>query len=403
MLPSHVVTAARRFRLADRRRVGRGVRRERGAVLVHAAVAMTGLLAFSALTIDLGTVWVARAQAQNAVDAAALAGAVSLAYVDPSNVDAAVASARAIGQTHAIWGDAIAPGLMTVTAGSCPAGAPSITGDCLNVAVERGGAAGAPLPVFFSRIFGGTPTRMRASASAKVMLGNSSPCVHPVAIPDSWIETTGTWSYASRFVPPDRYTPPDPSSAGSGHTVVEMNGQMITIDRGHIDTPEVLGDNYYSLDLPRVGGEALSLDDRYLDNMTSCTGQPVSIGDTVYTMGAHQILTQQAVNQLVAMDPGATWDGSKVVGSLYGVSPRIIQIVLYDPAEFYAAVSVTPPAPEEYRAPMRVRNIIGFFIAQPMDSASMTGVVMPVPGNFDQAAPSISQDAAFMRSVALVR
>ena len=88
MLPSLVVTAARRLRSADPGRAGRGVRAgrarrpgERGAVLVHAAVAMTGLLAFSALTIDLGTVWVARGQAQNAVDAAALAGGISFAYV----------------------------------------------------------------------------------------------------------------------------------------------------------------------------------------------------------------------------------------------------------------------------------------------------------------------------------
>src|SRR3712207_6859544 len=43
----------------SRRRPGGG---ERGAVLVHVAVAMTGLLAFSALSIDLGTMWVARAQ-----------------------------------------------------------------------------------------------------------------------------------------------------------------------------------------------------------------------------------------------------------------------------------------------------------------------------------------------------
>ena len=59
-------------------------RDERGAVLVHVAVAFTGLLAFSALSIDLGVLWAARRQAQNAADSAALAGAVSLAYVDPA-------------------------------------------------------------------------------------------------------------------------------------------------------------------------------------------------------------------------------------------------------------------------------------------------------------------------------
>ena len=48
---------------------------ERGAVLVHVAVAMLALIAFSALAIDYGALLVSRSQAQNAADAAALAGA----------------------------------------------------------------------------------------------------------------------------------------------------------------------------------------------------------------------------------------------------------------------------------------------------------------------------------------
>src|SRR5688500_1400666 len=100
MLASH---AAARFRTATTGDVcavaGSG---ERGAVLVHAAVAMAGLLAFSALTVDLGSMWVVRAQAQNAADAAALAGTVSLAYVDPTDFDAARAAAHAIVQAHRV-------------------------------------------------------------------------------------------------------------------------------------------------------------------------------------------------------------------------------------------------------------------------------------------------------------
>ena len=419
MLPSHVVTAARRFRTADVRRVGRRTRRpgertarERGAVLVHAAVAMTGLLAFSALTIDLGTVWVARAQAQNAVDAAALAGAVSLAYVDPSNLDAAVASARAIGQTHAIWGDPIAPGLMTVTAGSCPAGAPSITGSCLNVAVERGGAAGAPLPVFFSRIFGGTPTRMRASASAKVMLGNSSTCVRPFAIPDRWTETSGPWTFDSIFeryqpgspgalVPnPDSYDPPGPGGTGTGHDRTELMNQEIQIVRGPIDVPVVRGRTMYSLDLPRTGGDGLTVRERYEENVVSCAGEPVSIGQTVYTAYSHQEWTQDSVNVLFDRDAGARWDGTKIVDSAFTVSPRIVPIVLYDPDEFSQRL---PSPAEEYRAPMIVRNIVGLFITERVDGGTITGIVVPLPGAFDQRSTLLTQDASFLHSVALVR
>ena len=53
-------------------------RGERGAVLVNAAIAMIGLISFSALVVDYGILWSARRQAQNAADAGAMAAAVSL-------------------------------------------------------------------------------------------------------------------------------------------------------------------------------------------------------------------------------------------------------------------------------------------------------------------------------------
>ena len=59
--------------------------RERGAVLLHVTVAMLGLLAFSTLVIDYGIFWAARRQAQNSADAGALAGAMGLAYDDPTD------------------------------------------------------------------------------------------------------------------------------------------------------------------------------------------------------------------------------------------------------------------------------------------------------------------------------
>src|SRR3712207_1561377 len=111
----------------SRRRPGGG---ERGAVLVHVAVAMTGLLAFSALSIDLGMLWVARAQLQNAADAAALAGGVSLAYLG-SDEDSARASAQAIVQQHQVWGQQVPAAAAAVTSGTCPSGSPASPGSCL--------------------------------------------------------------------------------------------------------------------------------------------------------------------------------------------------------------------------------------------------------------------------------
>ena len=78
--------------------------RERGAVLVHVAVAMLGFLGFSALVIDYGIMWSSRRQAQNAADAAALAAAISMAFDAPGDYDRARATAKRVGETHKIFG-----------------------------------------------------------------------------------------------------------------------------------------------------------------------------------------------------------------------------------------------------------------------------------------------------------
>src|SRR5688572_11894621 len=162
MLPSHALDRPAAETGSVRAAAGQG---ERGAVLVHAAVAITGLLAFSALTVDLGSMWVIRAQAQNAADAAALAGTVSLAYVNPNDMEAARASARAIVAAHRVWGETVAPSAVTVTTETCPAGSPATTGHCVNVSLGLGAVHGTPLPTFFARLVGGTATNVRASAS----------------------------------------------------------------------------------------------------------------------------------------------------------------------------------------------------------------------------------------------
>ena len=65
---------------------------ERGSILIAVAVCLVGLIAFSALVVDYGVLWVSRTQAQAAADAGALAGAISIAANSP-NADAEAAEA----------------------------------------------------------------------------------------------------------------------------------------------------------------------------------------------------------------------------------------------------------------------------------------------------------------------
>jgi hypothetical protein len=63
---------------------------ERGSVAIVVALALTVLLGFAALVVDVGLSWAVRAEAQTAADAAALAGASRLA----AGPTAAVAAVR---------------------------------------------------------------------------------------------------------------------------------------------------------------------------------------------------------------------------------------------------------------------------------------------------------------------
>jgi hypothetical protein len=367
-------------------------------VLVHVAVAMTGLLAFSALSIDLGTLWVARGQAQNAADAAAHAGVVSLAFVNPADTDAARAAAQALVGEHSVWGEPVQPASVQVQVGTCPEGAPTGPGECVRAVVERGGASGSPLPVFFSRIFGASATTVRASASGKVMVGNATNCLRPWAIPDRWIEADG-----SPWTPEDRYQAYVPGTSnplpGPRDTYVAPGfqvgavGMRMSLERADIDHGGVVGDAFYMLDMP---SDESNDEHRYEQNIERCNGMTVAVGDTMPLVQAHVSSTETAVLQLVAQDPGAYWDGSAVRNSQFAVSPRIVAVALYDPDALAAqpVLSVGSPA--------IVRNIAGFFVTG-FEGNRLRGVLVPTAGAFDAARPALPSEAAFLRNVALVR
>src|SRR5262245_4061154 len=153
---------------------------ERGAILVQVTVAMLGLLAFSVLVIDYGILWSSRRQAQNAADAGALAGAIGLAFDDPtdfSDTGPAKVSAHAAAIANKVFGAAPDNDITTdITflgpsfASPCPDD-PAAT--CVKVDVYRTSARGNPLPTFFGRLAGVISQDISATATAKVESGTS--------------------------------------------------------------------------------------------------------------------------------------------------------------------------------------------------------------------------------------
>src|ERR1700736_6177811 len=81
--------SARRIRTNDPRSRDTDRDKERGVTIALVAVAMVSIIGMAALSIDIGTLYQAKAEAQRAADAAALAAArvISISGItgDPSN------------------------------------------------------------------------------------------------------------------------------------------------------------------------------------------------------------------------------------------------------------------------------------------------------------------------------
>ena len=109
---------------------------------MHVALAMLALIAFSALAIDYGALLVSRSQAQNSADAAALAGALSLAFDDPDDIARAQAAAAAAGIANQVLGAApsIVPATDVQLVIPCPPGAPGLPDTCIRANVYRSAA-----------------------------------------------------------------------------------------------------------------------------------------------------------------------------------------------------------------------------------------------------------------------
>lgn len=443
-----------------------GYRNERGAVLVHVAIAMIGLLAVSALTIDAGVKWVARGQAQNAADAGALAGAVAAAFDDPNDLtDTGLAKQSALNYALAnlVWGEAPDVQVSTdVTFPPCPDGS---TDTCIKVDVYRNQLRGNPLPTFFARIVGILDQGVRATATAQILTGSATDCLKPWAIVDRWDEFEGAeidypndtdWNPSSTYdrystkpqVPQedDYYVPPTPDSPGTGWTVLPGDiGRQFAIRTDPPGNGAVSSGWYRSLDLPRtdtgnLGGNA------YGANIVSCNGYPVSIaaagtvcpepsaiatfddkvawaakGCVRVQTGIIQGQTISGIEELFNRDPAARWNPSMNGGaggignSSFTPSPRIVPIAVMD-IDAYLSVD-----PSGSGGVIKVVNIFGFFIEGMGDVAAdgtiifdpndplknknkvVVGRIMTLPGLALAGQAPINQNAAFLQSILLVR
>jgi hypothetical protein len=257
--------------------------------------------------------------------------------------------------------------------------------------VYRNGEFGStPLPTIFGKLLNITSQGVRATATAVAATANNSGnCLRPWMIPDKWAENTAP---SDKFNGADVYAPPDPVTGlgGTGFKVPQDIGAIVTLHPNTKDT--IAPSDYFAVDLDGTGGA------NYRDNISRCSGVSVSIGDTLTSLPGNMAgPTKQGVGDLVGSDPGATWNGTAVVGSAYSVSPRIVPIAMFSAAEYS---SMGYPSG---RFDLHVVNILGFFVQSITNNADVTGVLISTPGELNPGGPTVGPGAGFLKKIQLVR
>ncbi len=439
-------------------------RGERGAIIIHVAIALIALLAFASFVVDYGVFWVSRRQAQNAADTGALAGATSLLLDDGTTATAKLSAETFTGQS-AIWGQANVPGgsgNIVVAASGTAAGEENIppcgtNRGCVRVDVFRnepdrnGTVRGAALPTFFSNIVGINSQGVRATATAETAAGNNIRCLLPFAVIDRWADNyddkvvttyfpndgqTGTngWTANDEYQQAngDVYVGPygnNPSH--TGWTIAGDYGRQLILKDGSPGTYSAGWAN--EVDLPDSTGSK-----DYKWNIENCNETPIGIasaadpcpavnwenGCVSIKTGVSQGPTSQGIGDLtkglVAQDPAAVWNPSATspvpnkTGAVTGgggmASPRVRPIVIIDINNYInrGCSGTTCIA--------KVANIIGFFVEGmckdvTLDSGmacddpnkDVVGRIVTLPGSFAAGTGTVDESAAFVKVVRLVR
>jgi hypothetical protein len=399
-------------------------------MLVQVAVAALVLVGFMVFVVDYGLQWLARAQAQNAADAGALAGALARAYDEPLGLPLPLGktyqSAVKTAQANPVWGE---PGAIQVSY-PCPAlgGGGDVGGagavQCVRVDVYRNGEFGStPLPMIFGPVLGVSSQGVRATATALVGVGNATDCMRPFAVADKWLHRVSPLEEYNRWVkeggaavelkPSDLYIQPGPAGPGSGYRVPDDIGTYRVLKGGNnpmSDVDPITPGWFLPVQLPDGEGGWLNGADNFREAIANCVGQRVRIGQYLPTEeGAMVGPTAMGVEELVAQDPKAkfnpvtkTVEGSCAPGCA-PISPRIVPITIFNMDEFQyrRAANDWSVCPSGGRC-VKVVNILGFFVVG-MSGSDIPGYLMTLPGEFSVGDPTVGAGASFLKTIQLIR
>jgi Flp pilus assembly protein TadG len=375
-------------------------RDESGMSYVFVGMGLMAFLSASMLAIDVGMMMTARNQAQNSADAGALAGATALVFDDFDDRSAtgpAVTGALAAARVNTVMAGEVAVEPSDVTFLNDDAGEPTR----VRVNVYRQGSRGNALSTAIAQIFGMKTVGVNATATAEASPANAMTCVKPFTIPDRWVERqTPPWDPDDSFdltdskgkplANPDIYIPSD-SPDYTGYNAERDKGMLVTLKASN-DT-KIAPSFYFPWAIPgSVGGND------YRWNIANCNQSIVPFNHPLTPEPGNMVgPTRQGMNDLIARDPSAYWDGqeNKVVSNMHP-SPRVIIIPLFDPV-YYAEGKQNGR-----NASLKAVNYLGFFLEE-MRGNEVVGYITPVGGLRKGAGFGPAPVGAFPKSIRLVQ
>jgi Flp pilus assembly protein TadG len=373
---------------------------ESGMSYVFVGMGMMAFLSASMLAIDVGMLMTSRNQAQNAADAAALAGATALFYDDFDDRTAsgpAVTNAMLAARSNDVMAADVSVQASDITFPNDPSGEPTR----VRAVVQRSAARGNPLSTLVARFFGVVQTDVSAVAVAEASRANAMTCVKPFTVPDRWIENqTPPWDpndtfdvYDSKGKPlanPDVYV--DATQTGyTGYNAERDKGLTVRLKASN--TSKLAPSTYQPWAIPGSSGGA-----DYRWNIGNCNTTVMPFGFLMTQEPGNMVgPTKQGMDDLIARDPNAYWDDVKntVVSSMHP-SPRVVAIPLFDPLYFEQGKQNGRPAD------LKAVNYLGFFVEE-MQGNEVVGRVTPIGGLRKGSGYGPAPEGAFPKVIRLVQ
>lgn len=430
---------------------------ERGAIIIHVAIALIALLAFTSFVIDYGVMWVSRRQAQNVVDSAALAGALELLF-NSSTPSAAILAAQHFAANNPIWGEGNSAANVDVTLSGPGVNIPpcGTNPGCVKANVFRntldtnGVIRGNAIPTYFARLVGLNDQGVKATATAQTASGNSINCLLPFAVIDRWADNyddkiittyfpndglsgTAGWTANDDYQPAngDVYIPPyNGNTNHTGWKVTQDYGRQLVLKDGSVGNystgwanlvyfPGSTGANDVKDDIVTCNGLGVGI----ATASNPCTASDEAHGCLDIKGGVTAGPIKSGINTVVGYDSTAAWnptapgpDGltGAVVGGQGMATPRIRGIAIID-IEHYDNSGCSGGT-----CIAKVANIIGFFIEGMCDDViakgqldpglgcddptkDIVGRIVTVPASSITGVGTVESSASFLKIVRLVR